>query len=877
MITFHLILHTHWDREWHLPRATYQARLVPMMDELLQRLEADAGFRSFLLDGQTVLLEDYLRARPERRELIQQLVRAGRLQVGPWYVLADEIVPAGESLVRNLLLGAADAARFGGRLDVLYSPDAFGHPAWWPELARGAGCASGVLWRGLGGAPGQERDRYRWRGPSGAEVRLWHLPPTGYEIGVELAADSEALPELWAWVRGELVGRAGGSSHIPVFIGADHHGAPTEVSRLREQLAELERPNAVRVSRLDEFFAAAAAEFDAAPVLTGSLRSAPGYAWTLQGAQGTRAPLKRRAAMLELRLARMAEPLAALAARQGAHDQRPVLELAWRALVQSQFHDTICGTTSDAVARAAELRLDAAHAYADEVIRSAAFALVGHDPDRARERPEGQSPTLVLWNPAPHARGGIMIADCTFFRRDVPVGPPGPRKPRSGPGAQAFSLRAARGHAVPLQVLDRRRGQERLDASRHYPDQDEVDVVRVAFRAPLLPGFGLAALSCGAPATAAPEDTVQVQARSLVNRFVVATLDRAGSLQLYDRRTGGRWLDLLRLESEADAGDAYSFCAAARDRLVRSQGPIQVRRVAAGPLVAVLEARWTLRAGGGRRGKVGVRLLVSLHADSPVVRCILDVDNGALHHRLRARVPMGSADPALVGTQFGQESRPLAAPSPARGALEAPVATAPAHRFLAVMGNGRGLALLAPGFFEYEHTRSGDIVVTLLRAIGVLSRGDLPVRPGHAAWPTAIPEAQCLGVSRIELALAPLAPGETIPSVWEGVFTPVRGLWIRDALGGAPTPRRSGITLDGAGLVFSAMKPGEENPRDVVLRCYNPEDRPVAGAWRFGVPVSAAFRTRLDEREPVPLILEDGGRVVRFTAEPREIVTVMVR
>jgi 2-O-(6-phospho-alpha-D-mannosyl)-D-glycerate hydrolase len=876
VITFHLIIHTHWDREWHLPGATYQARLVPMMDDLLQRLEADAGFRSFLLDGQTVLLEDYLRARPERREVVQQLVRAGRLQVGPWYVLADEIVPAGESLVRNLLLGAADAARLGGRLDVLYSPDAFGHPAWWPELARGAGCASGVLWRGLGGAPGQERDRYRWRGPSGAEVRLWHLPPTGYEIGVELAADSEALPELWAWVRGELVGRAAGS-HIPVFIGADHHAAPADVSRLREQLAELERPNSVRVSRLDEFFAAAAAEFDAAPVLTGSLRSAPGYAWTLQGAQGTRAPLKRRAAGLELWLARVAEPLAALAARQRAHDQRPVLELAWRALVQSQFHDTICGTTSDAVARATDLRLDAVQAYADEVIRSAAFALVGHDPDRARERPDVQFPALVLWNPSPHARGGIVLADCTFFRRDVPVGPPGPRTPRTGPGAQAFSLRAARGHAVPLQVLDRRRGQERLDASRHYPDQDDVDVVRVAFRAPLLPGFGLATLSCGAPATSQPEDTVQVQARSLVNRFVVATLDRAGSLQIYDRRTGGRWLDLLRLESEADAGDAYTFCAAARDRLVRSQGPIQVRRVAAGPLVAALDARWTLRAGGGRRGKVGVRLLISLHADSPVVRCIFDVDNGALHHRLRARVPMGSDDPVLVGTQFGQEVRPLTAPGPARAALEAAVATAPAHRFVAVVSGGHGLAVLAPGFFEYEHTPPGDIVVTLLRAIGALSRGDLPVRPGHAAWPTSIPEAQCLGVSRIELALAPFAAGESIPAWWESVFTPVRGLWIRDAIGGGATPHRAGITLDGAGLVFSAMKPGEGDPGDVVLRCYNPDDRPVAGAWRFAAPVSAAFRTRFDEREPVPLVLEDGGRVVRFTAGPHDIVTVMVR
>ena len=138
-LTFHLVFHTHWDREWHLPHATYHARLVTMLDNLLDGLEADAGLRSFLLDGQTVLLEDYLQARPDRVDAVRELVRAGRLQVGPWYVLADEQVPAGESLVRNLLLGAADATRWGGRLDVLYSPDAFGHPACWPELARGAG------------------------------------------------------------------------------------------------------------------------------------------------------------------------------------------------------------------------------------------------------------------------------------------------------------------------------------------------------------------------------------------------------------------------------------------------------------------------------------------------------------------------------------------------------------------------------------------------------------------------------------------------------------------------------------------------------------------------------------------------------------------
>src|SRR2546426_10746085 len=95
-LIFHLIPHTHWDREWYLPRAAFQARLIPALDDLIERLQADAGYRSFLLDGQTVLLADYLRARPEREGDVKALVKTGRLQVGPWYVLAAERIPSGE-------------------------------------------------------------------------------------------------------------------------------------------------------------------------------------------------------------------------------------------------------------------------------------------------------------------------------------------------------------------------------------------------------------------------------------------------------------------------------------------------------------------------------------------------------------------------------------------------------------------------------------------------------------------------------------------------------------------------------------------------------------------------------------------------------------
>ncbi|HEX9292125.1 MAG TPA: hypothetical protein VF873_00415, partial [Gemmatimonadales bacterium] len=587
---FHLIPHTHWDREWFLPRAAFHARLVPMFDELMDRLHADGALRTFLLDGQTVLVEDYLRARPDRENDVRALVKTGRLQVGPWYVLADELIPSGESLIRNLLLGAADAERLGGRLDVLYSPDAFGHPAVLPTLAREFGLKYGVLWRGLGGEPGQEKDFFRWRGPDGREILLWHLPPDGYEIGAALPGAGARLPDIWTQVRASLVQRAAGK-HVPVFIGADHHAPHPTLARVRDLLADLEPASAFRISRLDEFFQAA----DSTPVkpLAGELRWSYGFTWTLQGVHGTRAPLKRRHGQVELWLERLAEPLVALARLAGARDRRPILETAWRTLVRNQFHDTISGCTADSVASVAEQRLDEVAAYAAELTRGALMGLVGHDPDAQRERADGFEPALVLWNPVPRSRAGVTIADVTVFRRDVLVGPPSAtRLPREGAGYRPFALSDSAGRAVPFQVLAQRRTEERIDGTRHYPDQDEVDQVRIAFRAPPVPGLGITALTTGPAAPLSRAEEARVRGRSLENRFVEVTIEANGALTLLDRRRNERYGELLRLEDAGDAGDAYTYAPPARDRVKQSRGAISVRRLAAGPLVAALEARW---------------------------------------------------------------------------------------------------------------------------------------------------------------------------------------------------------------------------------------------------------------------------------------------
>jgi len=92
-----VVPHTHWDREWYLPFEFFRLRLGSVVDGVLDTLERDPSFTSFTLDGQAIVLEDYLEVRPEHAGRLQALLEAGRLEVGPSYVLPDEILVGGES------------------------------------------------------------------------------------------------------------------------------------------------------------------------------------------------------------------------------------------------------------------------------------------------------------------------------------------------------------------------------------------------------------------------------------------------------------------------------------------------------------------------------------------------------------------------------------------------------------------------------------------------------------------------------------------------------------------------------------------------------------------------------------------------------------
>jgi hypothetical protein len=368
-----------------------------------------------------------------------------------------------------------------------------------------------------------------------------------------------------------------------------------------------------------------------------------------------------------------------------------------------------------------------------------------------------------------------MTAEVTFFRKDVPVGPPPGPVPRTGGGYRPFGLQAADGAMIPVQVLASRASASRLDGMRHYPDQDEVDRVWIAFRAPAVAALGLRSLSPRAGEQGMEESGLVVEHGQLANGLVSVRVSRGGILALEDQRNGERYPELCDLEDEADRGDLYTF-SRGPGRSVRGGRALSQTILCSGPLIGAIETRWSMRSAGD--GEIGIRQLVVLEAGSPVVQIRLDLDNGATDHRLRARFPVGAGQESIAGTGFGWLRRPVFQPGEGTERMEWPVPTAPAHRYVGAGTRQRGLAVLAPGFFEYEWSNAKAVTVTLLRAVGELSRNDLPERPGHAAWPTATPDAQEPGGHTIHLAVAPLQEVEGLEKMWEETFLPMQAMFV---------------------------------------------------------------------------------------------------
>jgi 2-O-(6-phospho-alpha-D-mannosyl)-D-glycerate hydrolase len=884
-VALYLLAHTHWDREWYLPSAQFKQRLVALIDELLDASDATP----FLLDGQAVVLEDYLEIRPERASDLSARLRNGSLEAGPWYVLPDELIPSGEALVRNLLFGRRVLSRLrASSPPVLYCPDSFGHPAALATLAQGFGYPVTVVWRGYGGRRWPAGDTVRLRAPDGSTVLLYHLSASGYELGSNLPPEDAGARTHGARLHSILAPRSTlGAVLLP--LGADHHAPQPRYGEAIDALRRALPDDALVRASLTQF-AERIGELAAAralPTVEGELRDSYGYAWTLAGTLGGRAALKRRNAIVERALTRDAEPWAALARFRDGRSRRPVLNSAWRSVLLSHPHDTLCGCAVDEVARAMDGRLDDAMAAAAGIRDEALEALLGYDAASARSRMDEWSPVVVLRNRSAHRRTGVAEIDLDVVVAEVPVGPGSGETPVASPAGAASSLVTLGSPASAMQVIGRRRLFAREESPRHYPRNRLVERRRAVAWVDAVPAFGLRILDIrrGLRRRPRPPEVVRASGQEMDNGRLRIVADAGGvSLHLPE---GPPMPEFLRFEAQGEHGDLYTHStgddAAVPARLVRA------RLLSKGPLRAELATLWELDVPHRRttsatgktrhapRVRLPVRATLQLDAGAPFVRILVTGDNRATDVRIRACLVTRIVGPTVFAdAAFGPVERRSLAVTPDDAAMEQPPATAPLQRYVSLFDSTRGCTVYSDGLAEYEAAADGTLFVTLLRAVGELSRADLPERPGHAGWPVETPGAQSLGTFRAMLALLPHGPrrpglASQVEHVADDVLLPLTGHTWRTAI--APPDFVEGVQLVGRGLACSAVKESEDGEW-TVLRCVNLLDDAVTGAWRLP-GMHEAQLARLDE---TPL----GARTVRnavvtFEAPPRAVVTLLVR
>jgi len=382
-----VVPHTHWDREWYLPFEVFRLRLGSVVDGVLDTLERDPSFTSFTLDGQAIVLEDYLEVRPENEGRLQALLDAGRLEIGPSYVLPDEILVGGEPLVRNLLLGRRVCRRFGVEPSGAgYLPDSFGHPAQLPQILAGFGIRTFLFSRGMGDEIDDVGVVFRWRaGP--AEVVACQMLPH-YDNFARLSWYDDAEERAGGIVDrfGELM-RGADQEEIVLANGSDH--LPVE-PELPEILSDLERTLGAefRIGRYDEYAPTA----EGLPMHSGELVGGR-LQNILRGVNSARIYLKQANERAERRLLSIETAAALRTLREDVSYPGADLRLAWRDLLRNHPHDSICGCSCDEVHRDMLIRYEQLDRTLDYVEREAlgvGGALVNTLPFRRRRVVDGK-------------------------------------------------------------------------------------------------------------------------------------------------------------------------------------------------------------------------------------------------------------------------------------------------------------------------------------------------------------------------------------------------------------------------------------------------------------------------------------------------------
>ena len=817
MKTVHLVQHTHWDREWYFTENDSKAVLYYFMDDLLQRLEADKSLGPFVLDGQTVVIEDYLSVAPHQEARLRKLVEQGRIVIGPWYTQSDFLVVGAESITRNLLLGHADCQRFGGIMPIGYVPDSFGQSAQLPMFLQQFAIDYAVIWRGWS-EHNVAHSEFSWQAADGSKVTTAVLP-WGYGCAKWLPDDPQAGQKALETILAKQT-RFSLTDHVLLPNGNDQSPFEYRVPAMLDQLNHQQDDYHFVRSSFSQFFEALDSVHITLPTYQGELIS-PKYMRIHRGIFSTRVDIKQLNAQLEQTLSQHLEPLLALNWRLGLPYPQHAVDNIWREAMKSHAHDSIGGCNSDRVNAMVKNRLESGLEMANQLIDLNMKMLA----EGITAQQDGKK--IIIFNARPQASAGLV--ELTIFTPE-----------------QDFRVVDGEGKECRWQIIEESR-QDMSIIVQELSNSTETTWYRkclLLLEVADIPACGYQTLYLQEGVSAGFERPIKAAVK-LENEWLRLEADKRGILTLTDKRNQQVYRNILQLVDGGDAGDNYNYSPPFEDWLINSDEFLTSINGEQGPLQSRLTLNWQMavpqdlaaRKERHANAELDITMSITLANNNAWLDVAIDVNNTVRDHRLQVLLPTGVEQLTHFADQpFGLIERPNLPPEMAvwqeEQWTEAPVALYPMQSQVMMNNDTRGLCAVTKGLREYQiHEDQQDVIaVTLLRSVGWLGQANMPYRPGRASGMVLpSPDSQIQGLHHFKLSVLAMNNGAD-HRFWHDVKRAGGNLhawlatgWSRfrtNPHGRVFPPHYSVLTWDTA-LHFSTMKKAQHSDA-LVLRGWNP-------------------------------------------------------
>ncbi|PQB68949.1 alpha-mannosidase [Enterococcus faecium] len=780
----YIISHSHWDREWYMAYEQHHMRLIELIDDLLELFEVDPSFNSFHLDGQTIILDDYLQVRPEKRQAIQQAINEGKLRIGPFYILQDDFLISSESNVRNMLIGMEESRKWGTPVMLGYFPDTFGNMGQTPQLMKQAGISAAAFGRGVKpiGFDNQvlEAENYSsqysemwWKGPDQTAI-FGLLFANWYSNGNEIPVEKEAALAFWKQKLADAEQYAS-TNHLLMMNGVDHQPVQKDISKAIHLANELFPDYEFIHSNFTDYLEAVQKDVpEDLGSVEGELTSQETDGWyTLANTASARVYLKQWNTKVQRQLENITEPLATMAYEVSGNYPHDQLDYAWKTLMQNHPHDSICGCSVDSVHREMIPRFE----KADEVGKylaqdsleqlTAAIDTTGFPKD---------SFPFVIVNTAGMDKTGEAEITIELERKRFAEGIPEQlHQELENLPKRKYHVETKSGATIPA-ILSEETVQFGYDLPKdRFRVPYMARMIKVTLPLENMPAFSWEtfALVEGEAKAEEKETMIHQSGRIIENGPLHLTIEKNGTITMEDRKNKRKLNNLHIFEDIGDIGNEYIFKQPFCDQPILSSNKenSEVKVLVDTPEIAkisilqemeipvsaderlekeqqmVVEFRYRKAERSKEKRILQIKTIMTIRKDSKKIDFETTLDNQMKDHRLRVLFPTKlHVEHHEADSIFEVVKRP----NHVSKSWENP--TNPQHQqaFVNIHDEEYGVTVGNFGLNEYEVTEDGQIAVTLLRSVGEL--GD------WGYFPT--PEAQCLGEHRFNYSIELHGPEE---------------------------------------------------------------------------------------------------------------------